>query len=119
MISPHATILSFHNPNGIVAIKTSCARGALAGALLFSSPAQAQYAVQVVPNELKERIANHYIVVFDDSVSSAGVEARSKDITAFAAGERTRVFKTALHGFSVRMAPDRAERLQARFPEIA
>lgn len=100
-------------------MQKSVALGALVCVLLSSTPAQAQSVGQVVPNELLERIADHYIVVFDDTVSQARIDARSGEIVAAVAGERTRVFKSALRGFSARMTAEQAARLQERFPEIA
>lgn len=100
-------------------MKKSVALSALACAMLSFLPAQAQVLEETIPVELHEYMKDHYIVVFDNTVRPSLVDARSRQIVAAVAGERTRVYKTALRGFSAHMSAEQAERLAERFPEIA
>ncbi len=69
--------------------------------------------------ELRDEIRNSYIFIFKDDVPSSKVNKQANDITRAAGGNVTRVYKTAIKGFSAKMPGEVAARLAAKNPNIA
>jgi subtilisin family serine protease len=69
--------------------------------------------------ELRDEIRNSYIFVFKDDVASSKVNKQANDIARAAGGNVTRVYKTAIKGFSAKMPGEVAAQLAAKNPDIA
>lgn len=69
--------------------------------------------------ELRDEIRNSYIFVFKDDVPSSAISTRANEIARTAGGNVTRVYKTAIKGFSAKMPGEVAARLAAKNPNIA